>query len=67
MILEKRSPGETIKAIRTKKGISQKDIAQAVGSSVASVCRWERGERQLTVLKFEEILDFLNAEYTVRY
>ena len=64
---DKITAGETIRQIRTEKGISQKDIAQAVGSSVASVCRWERDERQLTVKKFEEILDYLGAEYTVRY
>lgn len=64
---DKITAGETIRQIRTEKGISQKDIAQAVGSSVASVCRWEKDQRQLTVKKFEEILDFLGAEYTVRY
>lgn len=64
---KRTTAGETIRRIRHEKGISQKDIAQAVGSSVASVCRWEKGERQLTVTKFEEILDFLGADYIVRY
>ena len=64
---DKITAGQTIRQIRTEKGISQKDIAQAVGSSVASVCRWEKDQRQLTVNRFEEILDFLGAEYIVRY
>jgi len=59
--------GQTIRQIRKERGISQKEIAEAVGSSVASVCRWEKDQRHLTVDKFEEILDFLGADYIVRY
>lgn len=41
MILEKRSPGETIKAIRKKRGMTQRDVADTLGTTVSSVSRYE--------------------------
>lgn len=67
MILTKRSPGETIKAIRKKRGMTQKDVADTLGTTVSSVSRYESGSRLMSVERFEEILDILSAEYTVRY
>lgn len=67
MILEKRSPGETIKAIRQKRGMTQRDVADTLGTTVSSVSRYESGSRLMSVERFEEILDILSAEYTVRY
>ena len=67
MMLEKRSPGETIKAIRKKRGMTQRDVADTLGTTVSSVSRYESGSRLMSVERFEEILDILSAEYTVRY
>ena len=67
MILEKRSPGETIKAIREKRGMTQKDVVDTLGTTVSSLSRYESGSRLMSVERFEEILDILSAEYTVRY
>ena len=67
MILEKRSPGETIKSIRKKRGMTQRDVADTLGTTVSSVSRYESGSRLMSVERFEEILDILSAEYTVRY
>lgn len=67
MMIKEMTPGQVIKEIRINKGLTQSDVAKEVGASLASVCRWERGDRQITVKRFEEILDFLGAEYTVNY
>lgn len=67
MIIEPRSPGETIRAIRRKRGMSQKELADKLGVTISSISRYEGGSRQMTVNRFEQILDELSAEYTVRY
>lgn len=67
MIITPRSPGETIRAIRRKRGMSQKELADKLGVTISSISRYEGGSRQMTVNRFEQILDELSAEYTVRY
>ena len=65
MIMENRPPGETIRAIRIKRGFTQKDIADSLGTTVSSVSRYESGNRQMTVDKYEQILDILGAVHAV--
>lgn len=67
MILEKRPPGETIKVIREKRGYTQQEIADRLGTTAGSISRYESGNRQMTVDRYEQILDILSAVYTVRY
>lgn len=57
-----RTLGELIKAMRTAKGLTQAELAEAVYSDVSSICRWEHGE-SITWNKFFEIAGVLG--YTV--
>lgn len=54
--------GELIKQMRTAKGLTQPELAEAVYSDVSSICRWEHGEN-ITWHKFIEIAGVLG--YTV--
>ena len=51
-----------IKTMRTKKGLTQAELAEAVYSDKGSICRWEHGEN-ITWYKFIEIAGVLG--YTV--
>lgn len=51
-----------IKTIRTKEGLTQAELAEAVYSDKGSICRWEHGEN-ITWYKFIEIAGVLG--YTV--
>lgn len=50
--------GELIKQMRTAKGVTMAELAEAVYSDVSSVCRWEHGEN-VTWYKFLEIAQVL--------
>ena len=43
-----------IKTMRTKEGLTQAELAEAVYSDKGSICRWEHGEN-ITWYKFLEI------------
>ena len=51
-----------IKTMRTKEGLTQAELAEAVYSDKGSICRWEHGEN-ITWYKFLEISHTLG--YTV--
>ena len=51
-----------IKTMRTKEGLTQAELAEAVYSDKGSICRWEHGE-SITWHKFIEIAWVLG--YTV--
>lgn len=51
-----------IKTMRTAKGLTQSELAEAVYSDVSSICRWEHGEN-ISWFKFLEIATALG--YTV--
>ena len=51
-----------IKTMRTKEGLTQAELAEAVYSDKGSICRWEHGE-SITWNKFIEIATALG--YTV--
>lgn len=43
------SPGEILRSVREKRGMTLKDVAEHVGVSVAFVCDVELGRRPLTL------------------
>ena len=47
-----------IKTMRTKEGLTQAELAEAVYSDKGSICRWEHGEN-ITLYKFLEIAGVL--------
>lgn len=68
MIFDKRdTPGETIKALRETRRLTQADVAGLLGTTVSSISRYEHGSRKMTVERYEEILDILSAGLLIRY
>lgn len=47
----------SLKAARVAAGMTQKDVAQAIGTTTASLCRWERGERMPKVSMFFKLCE----------
>ena len=39
---------QRLKKIRKKHGLSQKAVAELIGVSPGAVCRWEKGEREIS-------------------
>ena len=52
------SLSNNLKEIRTKKGLSQKKVAEMIGSSQTAINYWEKGERKP---KFEQIIKLAEA------
>lgn len=58
---------EWLKAIRKKKGASQKSVAKAVGIAQASYCLFEHGKRRPSPEIAKKIASFLNFDWTRFY
>lgn len=43
--IDRTAVGNKIKNFREKKGVLQKDMAEAIGVTTMAVSQWERGER----------------------
>jgi transcriptional regulator with XRE-family HTH domain len=55
--------GARVKEARQKKGLSQKDLAEAVGfDSATSISLIESGERRISIVDLEKTADTLNEE-----
>ena len=67
MIFNKReTPGETIKALREYRGLTQNDVAGVLGVDKSAISRYECGTRKMTVERYEEILEALSAGILIR-
>lgn len=52
---------EKIKAFREKAGMSQRDLAYAIGVSQAAIAQWETGETQPTLDNLRKVADILGV------
>lgn len=43
--IDRTAVGNKIKSFRERKGVLQKDMAEAIGVTAMAVSQWERGER----------------------
>jgi transcriptional regulator with XRE-family HTH domain len=50
-----RTLGRNIRLLRQVRGWSQEDLAERVGDTAATVCRWESGKRIPTLATLERI------------
>ena len=67
MIFNKiETPGETIKALRECRGLTQNDVAVVLGVDKSAISRYECGTRKMTVERYEEILEALSAGILIR-
>lgn len=53
--------GEQIKAMRLKKGMTQEQLAQKLGTTKAAISRYERNQRQPRLEQLSEIAQILEA------
>ena len=53
---------EKIKYVRSVLGVSQADMARAMGVSFATVNRWEKGERNPSALGEKAFADYCSSE-----
>ena len=58
-----RRIGEMIREVRKKKGFSQEELAEAVGTKHTEIGRLERGERNITVRNLEKIAHALGMDF----
>lgn len=58
------SIGKKITAAREAAGLSQKDIADRIGSAQCLISEYERGERSMSVVRLLEIAKVLGVEAT---
>ena len=54
-------------AVREKKGLSQKDVAEAAGISTPTYCNIENERRGVSVPVAKKIAAFLGFDWTVFY
>lgn len=49
------SYGNNIRRIRIERGLSQEELAQAVGVTGSAISRWESGQRQPNIEKLKKL------------
>lgn len=67
MTAGRKTPGEIIKELRKRKGLKQKEVAEAVGLTEACISRYENGSRKMTAERYERILEALGAACIVQF
>lgn len=55
----RNNPGAIIKALREKRGVSQKDLAKRLGMNELTISKYECGKIQPSYLRVEEIAGML--------
>ncbi len=59
---KKGSPGERARAIREKKSLTIKQVAQGAGLGVGAVCDFENGKRTLRVDSLMKLAGYLGVQ-----
>ena len=54
--------GKKIKAMRIKRGLTQKQLAELLGVKQQNVSDWERGERSPSVKNLKKLAQILNCQ-----
>ena len=49
----------TIKAARVDAGFNQGEIAEKMGVSISAVCRWERGDTEMSASQFAKFCEIV--------
>lgn len=50
-----------LKQIRKEKGLSQKALANEIGASKTSLCRWEKGTQNISSYYLQQYADYFNC------
>lgn len=54
--------GDNIRALREAKGISQRELAEALGVDQSAVSNWERGKAEPTAFNIRRLADLLGVK-----
>ena len=54
--------GKKIKAMRIKRGLTQKQLAELLGVKQQNISDWERGERSPSVKNLKKMAEILNCQ-----
>lgn len=60
-----KSVGESIRDLRTAKGLTIRELSKLSGISTAAISRWESGQRIPTVKSYNSLMAALGAELYV--
>lgn len=55
--------GNRIKELRLDRGLSQQQLADRIGTTKATISKWEKGQRQLTLEKMYRLADALQCHH----
>jgi transcriptional regulator with XRE-family HTH domain len=62
---EKAQIGSEIRTIRESKGLSQRELAELIGSDQKQIYRWETGKQGITVERLEQIARALKTKFVI--
>jgi len=57
--------GSEIRTIRESKGLSQRELAELIGSDQKQIYRWETGKQDITVERLERIAKVLKTKFVI--
>lgn len=60
-----KTVGESIRDLRTARGLSIRELANLTGLSSGSISRWESGKRIPSVENYHKLMSALDAELAV--
>lgn len=60
-MFDKKIFGQRLKDLRTKKNLTQLDLANLLGVSKVQICEIESGKRTTTIDKLYQLADFFNV------
>lgn len=58
-------PGEVIKNLRSKRGITLEQLADFANLSTSGISRWENGDRSPNVKAFIDVVNALGADVVI--
>lgn len=53
--------GNKLKSIRKEQGVTLLEIAEALGTTETTVCRWENGKAEPNITKLKKLASFLET------
>ena len=59
--MDRQAIGKKIKILLRARGISQNDLAEAIGVNKGTMSRWITGERQMTVYALKRCADYFGT------
>lgn len=57
------SIGENIKKYRKELGYTQAELAEEIRVTEATICRWEKGQREPKISNAARLIDILNIDF----